>query len=59
MSRFLVFSDLHLNLWKYGSYAQTDCTNSRFGNQLRFLDQMAGYAHQNDIKNILFCNFFL
>jgi len=53
MSRFLVFSDLHLNLWKYGAVG-----TSRLDNQIAFLEEMCIYASDNNIRHILFCGDF-
>lgn len=58
MSRFIVYSDLHLNLWKYGSYSHSDQSNSRLANQLGFLQRMCYYANNEGIKNLLFCGDF-
>jgi DNA repair exonuclease SbcCD nuclease subunit len=58
MSRFLVFSDLHLNLWKYGSYLTEDGRNTRLEDQLNFFRYMYHYAVTNGIKYILFCGDF-
>lgn len=46
--RFLVFSDVHLNLWKLGD------PSVRLANQVSFLRQVKGYAYINNISTCLF-----
>lgn len=58
MSRFIVFSDLHFNLWRYGSHQDTDSGNSRLTNQCEFFDRMCNYAAENNIRYALFCGDF-
>lgn len=58
MSRFLVFSDLHMNAWKYGAFMDTTGRNSRLLNQVNFFHQLGSYASSYDIKYILFCGDF-
>lgn len=58
MSRFLVFSDLHLNAWKYGSSIDTYTGNTRLTGQVKFIEFMADYARQREIRYVLFCGDF-
>lgn len=57
MSRFLVWSDLHLNCWKYGAQV-VDGRNSRLVDQQNVIAQMIGYGQANDIRLAFFCGDF-
>lgn len=57
MYRFLVFSDLHLNAWTYGSTVSLDW-NSRLGRQRDIVCGMLEYAKHNGINSVLFCGDF-
>lgn len=52
--RFLVFSDLHLNLWKYGA-TQMEGMNSRLQHQAAFVRHLFRYAEEKSVDYILFC----
>ena len=54
MSRFLVFSDLHLHLWHY----RHRTSKNGLDDQVSFLHRLATYARENDIQTILFCGDF-
>jgi len=58
MEQFIVFSDLHLNAWTYGASYDSFGRNSRLENQISALEKMALYAHERDIKYLLFCGDF-
>ena len=51
--RVLVFSDIHLHNWNYGSTI-IDGMNSRLRDQARVLDQIAMYIQYNDIEHVVF-----
>lgn len=51
--RYVVFSDLHLHAWAYGSRV-IDGRNSRLLDQKKVLLQLAEYVQENDIKEVLF-----
>ena len=53
MTRFLVFSDLHLNRWLYGS-SVLGGFNSRLLDQEKVLDQIGIYAKDNGISLCIF-----
>jgi DNA repair exonuclease SbcCD nuclease subunit len=53
--RFLVFSDLHLNLWNYGADLTPYGKNTRLEDQVEFLAHMREYALKNSIKTVFFC----
>lgn len=57
MIRFLVFSDLHLNVWNYGATYENG-QNSRLMDQLDVLHQIRDYAVLHDIKYIFFTGDF-
>jgi DNA repair exonuclease SbcCD nuclease subunit len=49
----LIFSDLHLHNWNYGSTI-VDGMNSRLRDQARVLDQIAMYCEHNPVDHIVF-----
>jgi len=49
----LIFSDLHLHNWQYGSTV-VDGMNSRLRDQARVLDQIAMYCEYNEVDHIVF-----
>jgi DNA repair exonuclease SbcCD nuclease subunit len=49
----LIFSDLHLHNWNYGSTI-VDGMNSRLRDQARVLDQIAMYCEHNEVDHIVF-----
>lgn len=55
--RCIVFSDLHLNLWRYGARI-VDGRNTRLVDQQNVLSQMTAYAKTNGIKHVFFCGDF-
>ena len=57
MNRFLVFSDLHLHPWSYGSSIIRG-RNSRLLFQQTAVLEMLSYANKNDIRDIIFCGDF-
>lgn len=52
--RFIVFSDLHLHPWNYGSTVDEYGRNSRLWNQRDVLYSLLRYAEENSIKQIFF-----
>lgn len=52
--KILIFSDLHLHTWKYGSYITDSGYNSRLLSQVNVLDQINKFADTNNIDHILF-----
>lgn len=54
MSRFVVFSDLHLNEWTYGS-TLVDGKNSRLLAQADVLKQIRDYCVAEDVRSVFFC----
>lgn len=56
-SRFIVFSDLHLNSWTYGS-KMLGSYGSRLIHQVYAIERMADYAEANGINNVFFCGDF-
>ena len=52
--RFIVYSDLHLHLWSYGSKL-IEGHNSRLLSQIDVLHQMRNYAVTNKIRDIFCC----
>lgn len=57
MYKFLVFSDLHLHTWNYGS-SIINGRNSRLLFQQAALIKMINYADTNNIEDIYFCGDF-
>jgi DNA repair exonuclease SbcCD nuclease subunit len=57
MYRFIIFSDLHLNSWTYGSDVSKSW-NSRLEGQYRSVSAMFEYAAVNSIKTVFFCGDF-
>lgn len=57
MSRFIVWSDLHLNLWSYGSTV-VGGRNTRLSDQQEVIRQIDEYSFKNCINTILFCGDF-
>lgn len=55
MRPYIVFSDLHLHTWSYGSHTNSQGYNSRLWAQFEALMNMKDYALQHDIKDIFFC----
>lgn len=55
--RFVVFSDLHLNSWSYGS-SLVNGFNSRLLDQKAVLKQLATYCDENNITDVLFMGDF-
>lgn len=53
MSRFVVFSDLHLHTWMYGS-SLAKGINSRLLNQSDVVGQIRQYVVDNDIRTVIF-----
>lgn len=51
----IIYSDVHLNTWNYGSTVTSDGFNSRLYAQYEALMEMAEYAEQNDIRYVYFC----
>ncbi|MGH9910418.1 MAG: metallophosphoesterase family protein, partial [Nitrososphaerales archaeon] len=54
MEDFLVFSDVHLHNWKYGSHLDSSGFNSRLLDQITTLSQIYGYAIEHSIADIFF-----
>jgi DNA repair exonuclease SbcCD nuclease subunit len=54
MDKFVVFSDLHLNNWKYGALT-IDGWNSRLKAQARLLDDILSFCIRHDVKHVFFC----
>lgn len=52
--KILLFSDLHLHTWKYGSKITPEGYNSRLIRQYGVLNQIGNYAFDNDIKHVFF-----
>ena len=52
--RFIVYSDLHLHCWSYGSKL-IEGRNSRLLQQIDVLNQMKKYAVQHGIRDIFCC----
>lgn len=52
--KFIVFSDLHLHNWSYGSSIREDGWNSRLLFQFDALNQIKEYAIANDIHHVFF-----
>ena len=55
MEDFLVFSDVHLHNWRYGSQQDRSGFNSRLLDQVAVMAQIYGYAKEHDIPVIVFC----
>ncbi|MHA2377599.1 MAG: hypothetical protein ACXAB9_15715, partial [Candidatus Thorarchaeota archaeon] len=55
--RFIIFSDLHLHLWTYGSKLVAG-RNQRLLDQINVLHQMFEYAEERGINNVFFCGDF-
>lgn len=55
MSKTLIFSDIHLHNWKYGSNTDIQGMNDRLQNQLVFFGYLIKYCKENNIENIVFC----
>lgn len=55
MEDFLVFSDVHLHNWKYGSQMDRSGYNTRLLDQMAVLAQIYGYAKEHDIHTVMFC----
>lgn len=53
-NNFLVFSDLHLNNWRYGATIK-DGMNSRLLEQKKVLDRITAYSKKKKIKRLMFC----
>ena len=51
--KILIFSDLHLHNWNYGSTI-VDGMNDRLRDQARVLDQIATYCERNEVDHIVF-----
>ena len=51
--RFVVFSDIHLNLWNYGATIEHGW-NSRLLHQASVLNQIVDYCNEHDIKTVFF-----
>ena len=58
MPKFIVYSDLHLHNWEYGSKPTTSGYNSRLLQQKTFLYQLGHYCRENNIKDVFFCGDF-
>jgi DNA repair exonuclease SbcCD nuclease subunit len=54
LSKFVVFSDLHLNEWSYGS-TLVDGKNSRLLAQADVLRQIREYCIAEDVRSVFFC----
>lgn len=54
MEKFIVFSDLHLHNWQYGSSVE-DGWNTRLLAQEKALEQIEDFALENNVKHIFFC----
>lgn len=54
MSKFVVFSDLHLNEWTYGA-TLVDGKNSRLLAQADVLKQIREYCITEDVRSVFFC----
>jgi DNA repair exonuclease SbcCD nuclease subunit len=50
----LIFSDLHLHPWTYGSTLDDRGRNTRLHGQLSFLHYIAKYVSDNDIDTVIF-----
>ena len=55
--RCIIWSDLHLNLWRYGARI-VDGRNTRLVDQQNAITQMAAYAQTNGITHAFFCGDF-
>lgn len=54
MGRFVVFSDLHLHEWNYGSTI-VDGRNSRLAQQEEIVKSIVTYCKENEIRKAFFC----
>jgi DNA repair exonuclease SbcCD nuclease subunit len=58
MSKFAVYSDLHLHPWEYGSYQMREGGNSRLHEQGSFLFWLGKFCKDRSIKELFFCGDF-